>query len=954
MSWLSSVGGMLARAGAPEVKEPSDLLLKNLEQSNHREDRRRNLIGLKNNASVDSVQRKIIGSSLGSFVNVCKIDREDTDIIKDVLDILTTLMSTSSGQIKVIPTGTPERDNIDGFLKDPKHLTVILELLDDRDSGIRFQITQIIQILLMNNRNSLQQHIMSINMGLARLMDLLKDSREFIRNEALLILLELCKSGSQELQKILAFEGAFDALFAIIREEGGTEGGIVVQDCLQLINGLLRDNVSNQNYFRETSCIARLTGLLKISSSDAWILTDDKTNILLLTLKTISLLVCGDNPNTHTNQSVMLKNNIINVVLPLAIGRVNSVILRTRALYTLGDLLYGNRENCTLFSSLHIHIEDLNPVLMTSNNSVIIHSNPKIQPALSRLLAVVLRASDVRERIAAVRVFKCFLYENDEGQLTLASTLTPSSLDEAINADTTKSSIGTQLIHHLLSWEDDQEALPFRSWFSCTILMYILRDEPSSKELVLKIPLEIPKSGVPMVTLLTKCTKNLVLCCQLSSSQNQSGNSMTNAPNRAPVKNHLVQIALLRLLCIWMDNCSYAVRIFLSAPNNLPFLVETIITSSSSSSDTTDDHVIHTDGLCCLLLGLCLKLCEDDANSPVQPQFSREAIHNIIMQRIGLDRFSSKLDSLKKSDQFIRAEAGGADHNLSLDDVDEKEIKSYSAMETLQQQLSHVYYYDYDFTLFYKATADKIQKQLRSPKHFGKKTKGNNKQKENRSTEPKVPVSTSDSGVSLPKTVENSSNSDAVLGSYKELIRAQDQELESWKSRNRELEEKIARLESQKGDNRNSDENPPNSQNDTTVKLLEEKDQTITRLQQQVSQLEEKLEEKQANNTAPSEEEFLGLTQAYSQLEMMIVDLQKENRELKLKSQNTASPLQQAEKDRHIARLEQQLKDMQTQHQKENRAKLAELQFTSLEKEQEDLLAELANLQMENEQLKGE
>lgn len=64
--------------------------------------------------------------------------------------------------------------------------------------------------------------------------------------EALLLLIALTTSNA-DIQKLLAFEGAFDKLFAIVRQEGGIgSGGIVVQDCLAAIGGLLRWNVSNQ------------------------------------------------------------------------------------------------------------------------------------------------------------------------------------------------------------------------------------------------------------------------------------------------------------------------------------------------------------------------------------------------------------------------------------------------------------------------------------------------------------------------------------------------------------------------------------------------------------------------------------------------------------------------------------------------------------------------------------
>jgi hypothetical protein len=64
--------------------------------------------------------------------------------------------------------------------------------------------------------------------------------------ESLLLIISLTTANA-EIQKLLAFEGAFDKLFSIVRNEGGIgSGGIVVQDCLAAIAGLLRWNVSNQ------------------------------------------------------------------------------------------------------------------------------------------------------------------------------------------------------------------------------------------------------------------------------------------------------------------------------------------------------------------------------------------------------------------------------------------------------------------------------------------------------------------------------------------------------------------------------------------------------------------------------------------------------------------------------------------------------------------------------------
>ena len=71
-----------------------------------------------------------------------------------------------------------------------------------------------------------------------------------ILRQALLLLIQLTK-GNANIQKIVAFENAFDRLFDVITEEGCSGGGIVVEDCLLLMLNLLRNNTSNQNFFKE-------------------------------------------------------------------------------------------------------------------------------------------------------------------------------------------------------------------------------------------------------------------------------------------------------------------------------------------------------------------------------------------------------------------------------------------------------------------------------------------------------------------------------------------------------------------------------------------------------------------------------------------------------------------------------------------------------------------------------
>lgn len=59
------------------------------------------------------------------------------------------------------------------------------------------------------------QAILAAPMGVVRLMDTIADGREAIRNEVLLLLVGLTRS-SPDIQKIAAFEGAFDRLLSIV------------------------------------------------------------------------------------------------------------------------------------------------------------------------------------------------------------------------------------------------------------------------------------------------------------------------------------------------------------------------------------------------------------------------------------------------------------------------------------------------------------------------------------------------------------------------------------------------------------------------------------------------------------------------------------------------------------------------------------------------------------------
>ena len=66
--------------------------------------------------------------------------------------------------------------------------------------------------------------------------------------ESLLLLISLTRDNA-EIQKLVTFQATFEKLLAVIEDEEGISGGIIVQDSLSLMHNLLRYNVSNQVSF---------------------------------------------------------------------------------------------------------------------------------------------------------------------------------------------------------------------------------------------------------------------------------------------------------------------------------------------------------------------------------------------------------------------------------------------------------------------------------------------------------------------------------------------------------------------------------------------------------------------------------------------------------------------------------------------------------------------------------
>lgn len=79
------------------------------------------------------------------------------------------------------------------FIKVTENVTLILSYLEEYDFRVRWSAIKLLTTLLANKTKEIQEIVLISPMGVSKLMDLLIDSREVIRNDALLLLIQLTK-----------------------------------------------------------------------------------------------------------------------------------------------------------------------------------------------------------------------------------------------------------------------------------------------------------------------------------------------------------------------------------------------------------------------------------------------------------------------------------------------------------------------------------------------------------------------------------------------------------------------------------------------------------------------------------------------------------------------------------------------------------------------------------------
>ncbi|KAK6137413.1 hypothetical protein DH2020_028836 [Rehmannia glutinosa] len=649
------------------------------------------------------------------LLSVLKEERDDVEMVRGALETLVSALSPIEHAKASKNELQPALMNSDLLSREVESISLLLSLLSEEDFYVRYYTLQLLTALLTNSQNRLQEAILTIPRGITRLMDMLMD-REVIRNEALLLLTYLTRE-AEEIQKILVFEGAFEKIFSIIKEEGGSEGGVVVQvtvfmlvlvnsfflkhwmqsvnrttfnliwcckqDCLELLNNLLRNNASNQVLLRETIGFDPLISILKLRGS-TYKFTQQKTINLLSVLDTINLLLLGGqqtdpgkDTNGLANKTVLVQKKVLDHLLMLGVeSQWAPVAVRCMALQCIGDLVVGHPKNRDALASK------------------VLGEEPHVEAALNSILRIILRTSSMQEFIAADYVFKSYCEKNPDGQTMLASTLIPqphSFLNAPLEEDVNMS-FGSMLLHGLILGESDGDLETCCR--AASVLSHVLKDNIQCKERVLQIKLEASTSSLEgPEPLMHRMVKYLAIASSMSKDRKASAYGAM-----------YVQPIILKLLIIWLFDCPSAVQCFLDSRPHLTYLLELI-------SDQTATVCVR--GLAAVLLGMCV-IYNKTTDSGKSAVFS---IVDAISQKIGLSSYFLKFDEMQKSLLFTSAKPTLARKPLTrstaasmseIEDIDENEY-------TDQKNEDHpllVKVLDSQFVFFIKGLEANIREQI--------------------------------------------------------------------------------------------------------------------------------------------------------------------------------------------------------------------------------------------------
>ncbi|KAI9677302.1 MAG: hypothetical protein M1829_002645 [Trizodia sp. TS-e1964] len=577
------------------------------------EDRRAAILGLR--AFAKEYPASVASGALRGLISSLSKEAEDVDTVKVILETLLMLFNPNA-------TSPEASEDItfwlaDEFTQRQDNITILLDLLESREFYSRLYSLKLLRATLSARPDRTQECILLAPLGISRLVAILDDKRETIRNEGLFLLTSLTPT-SAELQKLVAFENAFERVFALIKVEGSlTNGGIIVQDYLSLLTNLLRSNISNQSFFRETGRVRDLADLLisTVNEQEASDGSDDQPNPqgdqnMLYLLVLLRVFLVPKSQSTLPNQLIFWQHKVSLCVLQIAFKKSTVMLVRTEALLTCADMIRGNSRLQQEFAQIPVPSLTDEPLPIVEGKSDV-KTTPLVY-VIDGLLDLALKVSQpsaLASRLASCECLTAYFANNADIRLHF---LKRAIEGHSSGSDETANPLTTLLAEPEVSRSGD----PYRFWLSSVLFFHLMHDDPHIKDALTKKVLEgNPENGEEVVTYIQAFSANLITGLE------------RDVDDR-------ISIGYLMLLCGWFFEDPEAVNDFLEEGSSVQSLVQAIFQSGS------DKAIIQ--GLCAVLLGIIYEFSTKDSPIP------RAKLHPILASRMGREHYIEKITILRR------------------------------------------------------------------------------------------------------------------------------------------------------------------------------------------------------------------------------------------------------------------------------------------------------------------
>lgn len=290
-------------------------------------------------------------------------------------------------------------------------------------------------------------------------------------------------------------------------------------------------------------------------------------------------------------QKTMRTCNLLEALSNILMGSGLPSDILTETIITVAEVIRGENTNQEYFEKIEVA------------------SNPPRPVVVVLLMSMVNDKHSLMLRTAILYCFESYLYKNEKGQTAIIETLLPS------NAEISTLTAGQLLCGGLFSNCSES------NWLSAVALMHALIDNANLKEQLLRVLLATSPGGTP-VSLLTQCT----ILLQQSTYKSQS------------------KIGILMFLSMWLSHSKPAVKAFLTSDGSISYLIAQICANDH------DENEYLLQGLCAFLLGICIQF-----NDNTESNFRKEDLCQLLIKRIGLETYVSKLGEVSKHESYSNA-----------------------------------------------------------------------------------------------------------------------------------------------------------------------------------------------------------------------------------------------------------------------------------------------------------